>query len=88
MNADPEETAQQSRQQRPPPTIRRIRRHARRSVGDGVMALISVTTPALVIDHLAQQGWGKLANGTIIWEDDHRVTPGDAGSGTRKTAAS
>jgi hypothetical protein len=35
---------------------------------------------ALVADHLAQQGWGKLADGMIIWEDDHRVTPTDGPS--------
>jgi len=33
------------------------------------------STAALVADHLAEQGWGSLADGTIVWEDDHRVTP-------------
>jgi len=30
---------------------------------------------ALVVDHLAEQGWGRLADGTIVWDDDHRVAP-------------
>ncbi|MEY9892467.1 hypothetical protein ABIA35_009395 [Catenulispora sp. MAP12-49] len=41
---------------------------------------------ALVVDHLAEQGWGKLSDGTIVWEDDHRVTPDDCRCTVRKAA--
>jgi hypothetical protein len=42
---------------------------------------------ALVVDHIAEQGWGKLSDGTIIWEDDHRVTPGTCRCTTPEEAA-
>lgn len=29
----------------------------------------------VVANYFAQQGWALLANGTVVWEDDHRVPP-------------
>ena len=46
------------------------------------------TGTTLVVDHLAEQGWGRLADGTTVWEDDHRATPPGSRSSEHGVAAS
>lgn len=58
--------------------------HVRRSPGTSTGTHFS--SSPLVIDFVAQQGWGKLANGTIVWADDHRATPTEGRSGRDGTS--